>query len=436
LRTRYGLVARRSATAVAIYAAAALGLASAIVAARLLGPGDFGAYALVLATTGFFQVLLDSTVEEAAVKYGYRYAGRGDWGRLRRLFRVGLALKLAGGAAAAVLVAAVAPLADPLFGTEGLLVPLLIAAAIPLVQAPESLAGAALLIRGRYDLRGVSMAVAMALRLAGVAVGAQYGVTEAVLGILAGQVLATAVVGVAGWAAFSRFPAAAPAGLGPDRAPLRRFILQSAAATSLVSARTSLTPLLVGLVATPLQVGYFRAAQAPVTGAHSLSAPARLVLLTEQTRDFEGGRIDRVYRLLGRYMLATTGLVVALLPLLWWFMPDLVRLLYTAAFLPAVDAARLIAVAGAIWIVFGWTKSFPVSIGRPGLRILGHGLEIVVLVPLVVVLASRWGATGAAAAVLAATVAFAALWAGLLVKLRRDHLGLAPGSRGVEASAP
>src|SRR3712207_7643069 len=42
---------------------------------------------LVVATAGFLQILLDSTVEEALVKYGFRYSTRSEWGRLRRLFR-------------------------------------------------------------------------------------------------------------------------------------------------------------------------------------------------------------------------------------------------------------------------------------------------------------------------------------------------------------
>ena len=59
--------------------------------------------------------------------------------------------------------------------------------------------------------------------------------------------------------------------------------------------------------------------------------------------------------------------------------------------------------AAAIQLVFGWTKSFPVSIGRPALRIWAHGIEMVVLIPLVGVLGARWGATGAGVRV---TIAF------------------------------
>ena len=75
-------------------------------------------------------------------------------------------------------------------------------------------------------------------------------------------------------------------------------------------------------------------------------------------------------------------------------------------------------VAAAIQLVFGWTKSFPVSIGRPALRIWTHGVEMLVLVPLVAVFGSRWGATGAAAAVLVSSAAFCAYWTVLFLRIK------------------
>jgi O-antigen/teichoic acid export membrane protein len=184
--------------------------------------------------------------------------------------------------------------------------------------------------------------------------------------------------------------------------------------------RTSLPTVLVGVVAKGSQVANFRAAQAPQTAFLSLSAPARLVLLAEQTQDVELGRLDRVWQVLRRYMTTTAAISLVALPLLWLLMPALVRLVYGDAFDGAVDATRLMTLAAALQVVFGWTKSFPVSIGRPGLRILAHAVELAVLVPLLLLLGARWGATGAAAAGVAATAAFALVWTALLVRLRRE----------------
>jgi O-antigen/teichoic acid export membrane protein len=118
-------------------------------------------------------------------------------------------------------------------------------------------------------------------------------------------------------------------------------------------------------------------------------------------------------------------------PLLLWLAPDLVRLFFTSKNVGATDALRLIVVAGALQFVFGWTKSFPVSIGRPKLRIWAHGIETLVLIPLVVVLGAVWGATGAAGAVLASTVAFIVFWTALFLRIRRE-----PASQGTHPPQP
>ena len=77
--------------------------------------------------------------------------------------------------------------------------------------------------------------------------------------------------------------------------------------------------------------------------------------------------------------------------------------------------------AGAIGFVFAWTKSLPVSVGKPELRIVTHGIETIVLVPLVLWFGSKWDATGAAAAVLISTCVFAVAWLVALLRLHRAH---------------
>ena len=105
---------------------------------------------------------------------------------------------------------------------------------------------------------------------------------------------------------------------------------------------------------------------------------------------------------------------------LFVFMPDLLRIVLGSDFVAATDAARLVLVAALLQFVFGWTKSFPVTIGRPNLRVLTHGLETAVLIPLTLAFGAAWGATGAAAALLVATIVFVVAWALLFVRVRRD----------------
>jgi O-antigen/teichoic acid export membrane protein len=146
----------------------------------------------------------------------------------------------------------------------------------------------------------------------------------------------------------------------------------------------------------------------------------RLVLLTEQTRDWEHGRAASVLRGLRRYSLGAAGVALVSVPVFLLAMPWLVRVVFGSEFIPAVDAARIVLVSAAILLVLGWTKSFPVTIGRPRLRIVTHGLETIVLLPLIVVLGDRWGVTGAAVAILVSTLVFAAAWIVVLGRLRTE----------------
>src|SRR5438552_8514276 len=99
---------RRSAAAAGTYASAAFGFLGTVVAAHVFSTRTFGLYAIVLAAAGFFQSLLDVTVEEALIKFGFRYATREDWGRLRRLFTGAIAFKVGGGVLAAAALVALA----------------------------------------------------------------------------------------------------------------------------------------------------------------------------------------------------------------------------------------------------------------------------------------------------------------------------------------
>jgi O-antigen/teichoic acid export membrane protein len=74
------------------------GLATSVLAARGLGPDDFGAYALVMSMAGIATVLSDLGIGQTAVRYASRAVSQGDSGGqltiLRWAFRVRLILSL------------------------------------------------------------------------------------------------------------------------------------------------------------------------------------------------------------------------------------------------------------------------------------------------------------------------------------------------------
>jgi O-antigen/teichoic acid export membrane protein len=400
------LLVRRSATAVGIYVSVALGFLATIIATRELhSPRRFGDYATVLFAVGLLQGFFDVTVEEAVVKYGFRYVTREDWGRLARLLRIGAILKVVGGAcgAAGLLVFA-------LVGPSRLAGALAAGSLIPLVQSLDGLAGTLLFLRSRYDIRSFFLSWSMLLRLVGVTIGAHFGVTQAIFGILIAQTIGTASVAAAALAGFRRFPSAPPTALADDARDVRSFMVQSTMASGVASLRGSLAPLLLGAVTTTTQVGLFRVAQAPQSAFIAVSAPARMVLLTEQTRDWERGNQRAVLRGIRNYSLLAIAVSIVAVPPLYVFIPTLIRHINGAEYVGASSAARIFVIAAAVQFVVGWTKSFPVTIGRPELRLHTQTLEAVIVLPLIGILGAAWGAAGAAAAVLAGIVAFTATW--------------------------
>jgi O-antigen/teichoic acid export membrane protein len=394
----------------------------------VLGRDDFGVFATALVVVGFFQVLLDLTVEESLTKYGFRYVASRDWGRLRRLFRQALLLKAAGGALATILILALAPFADELFGSEGVEQALLAGALLPFVQASENVASTVLLLHSRYDLRGVYQAGSAALRFLAIVIGAPFGVTEALLAIVVAQALATVAISLVGLVALQRFPAAPARELGEDVPGIRSFVIESSIATGVISLRTTLVPLVLGVVSGTTQVGFFRIAQTPQTGLAAASSPARLVLMTEQTRDWERGERRRILAGIRRYTRWAGAVMLVAVPIFFLAMPWLVDLVFGSEYEDAVTAARIVLLAAAIQFAVGWTKSLPVTIGRPRLRIWTHGLETLVAIPLVATLGAEWGATGAAVAVLVSTLVFAGAWLVVILRFRDEVYAAEPAS--------
>jgi len=363
---------------------------------------------------------MDLTVEEALVKYGFRYAAREDWGRFHRVFRIGLWLKLVGGLIGAAGIAVLAPLSGVIW-THGLFAPMLLAALIPIAQSSEGVGSAALIVRGRYDVRAGLLSVSMALRLAALAIGGLYGVTATVAALAAAQALSTVAILGAGAVVLGRFPKSDPVPLGEDRLPFRSFVVRSSIGSLLSPLRGFLGTLLLGVVTGPRQVAYFQVGEVPQSAFAALTAPVRLILLTEQTEDIERGRDDRAYRMLRNYSIGAGIFMLVVLPPLAVLMPTLIRFAYGHAATPATNAARLFLAVAAIQVVLGWSKSFPVSIGRPELRLLAQGAEITVVVPVLLILGSAYGATGGAGAFVIAACVFAAVWTAIVYRLRRER---------------
>ena len=184
---------RRSATAAWIYAAVACGIVGTDRRrARPRARASSACSRPRSSAVGFFQILLDLTVEESLTKYGFRYvAGAGLGASATPLSADARCSSSLGGALATLLLVALAPFADEIFGADGVEQALLAAALLPLVQSSENVGATALLLHSRYDLRGVYQAGSSALRLLAIVIAAPMGVTEALVAIVIAQTIST-----------------------------------------------------------------------------------------------------------------------------------------------------------------------------------------------------------------------------------------------------
>ena len=205
------------------------------------------------------------------------------------------------------------------------------------MQSSENVASTVLLLHSRYDLRGVYQAGSAALRLLAIVIAAPFGVTEALVAIVVAQGIATVAVSVVGLVALRRFPAAPARELAEDVPGIRSFVIESSIATGVISLRTTLVPLVLGVVSGTTQVGFFRIAQTPQTGLAAASSPARLVLMTEQTRDWEKGERTGILAGIRRYTRWAGAIMLVAVPVFFVAMPWLVDLVFGSEYDDAVD---------------------------------------------------------------------------------------------------
>ena len=111
--------------------------------------------------------------------------------------------------------------------------------------------GAVLLVRNRYDLRGALLLWAMLLRLVAIVIGAQHGLDWLFAAVVVAQAISTLTMGTVALAVFRRWPRVQAEPLGEDQPEIKSFAIQSTIASGLMSVRTSMPVVLIGIVAKP-----------------------------------------------------------------------------------------------------------------------------------------------------------------------------------------
>jgi O-antigen/teichoic acid export membrane protein len=414
---RRGFWRRVGSTSIALWGSTALGFVGTVLAARALGPGEYGTMILALATATLVSTLLDLTLEQGVVHHGSRALADEDIGGLRAMVRWAFILDIGIGVViSGAMFAFAAPIADAPTGGHVDASLMRIAALNVLGATMDGTTGGVLQLVQRRELRAWAMAGTNLTRLAGIALVLALGggSAETVLaayaaGTAAGGVFQTFLAWRVGWRTWRGAHGRAP--FGRSARKLLPFAVHSSLSTTITSATDSLIHILLGRVSGPTAVALFRVARLPEMVAGLASSPIRLVMFPENARSFATGRIDDLGRTLYRWSAISLAIALPAAIAGWFLLPGLIKALYGEEFADAASAAQILLVTAVLFFGFPWMKTFAAVIGRPQIASALAAVLLIVALPITALYAEHGqdaAAAGVSCGVLAMTAGY--LW--------------------------
>jgi len=397
--------------------AGVLSLAYLAVAARALGPRDYGVLVLVHGYVMAVGGILEFPGWHAIVRYGAQAIETGDRVRLARLLRFAGLVEGVAGAIAVAAAAFLAPFVGPHLGWP----PQALAFAAPysfaVLATVRATPAGYLQLAGRFDLLGLHNIVAPIVRLLGalavVVLGG--GLRGFLIAWLAAALAEFATLWLLGaWVASRKIGGSTllggVRGVAAENPGLWRFMWAANADVTFGELSTRIAPLIVGWILGPAATGLFAVAQrasvvisqpGQILGQSAYAEFARLVAA--------GQRGARLRQALWRSVTYAFLAVAPVLLLVALFGDHLATLLGGRAFVAAGGLMFWLALARAILLTAPPTGAALTALGRPGLSLRANliaGLGTLALLPL---LLKSLGLAGAGVQALLLALAAAAL---------------------------
>ncbi len=404
-------------------------------AARLLGVEGLGIVGLVTDFATNVNRLTSFRMSQLVVRYVGEYSARNQETEAAAVFKAAGLVELASSLAAVLLILLLAPVAAtylahdpataPLFKLYGLaiLANLVNESATGLLQYYDRFHYLAQITVGSSLL---TLALMVAAFLAGgglVAVVLAYTIGKA-SGAITVSVLAAREARLRWGRGWWTIPLST---LAPHWREMARFATSTNLSTTITLITRDSELLWLGLLTDPVQVGYYKVARAMASAASLPVEP--MISTTYRETAVEAGhrRWPNVRYLLRSGSLLAGAWTLAAVFGLAVFGPWLIRLVYTAQFLPAYPVLVVLLIGAAAVNIFYWNRSLLLLLGMPQYPNWVHGI-----VGSMKILGSiLWVPVGGAMAMGALLSGYFALTTGILVRksmqmLRRAESALAP----------
>lgn len=400
-----------------------------IIAARALGPRDYGILVLVHGYVTAVCGIVEFPAWQAIVRYGAEARMEDAPHRLARLLRFGAAVELTGGGAAIITTMVMAPFVGPRLGWPPETVAFAIPYSFAVLGSVRSAPAGYLQLIDRFDLIGLHNMVQPLVRLIGASLAwlMGWGLKGFLVAWLVAALAEFAVLwGMGLWCAHRRLGPALrrpdPGSASAENPGIWRFLVASNADVTLSELAGRIAPLIVGWVLGPAMAGLFAVAQratviiaqpAQILGNTAYAELARMVAAGQG-----GAPLRRTLtRVIGIALAAAAPvtLIAALFP------NPIVTLLAGPAFKAAGSVMVVLIAARMIAVVGPPCSSALSAMGYPALSMSANLFAGLIFLPVLPWLLERAGLMGAGAQAVGQALLASALLAGLVWHRSRER---------------
>lgn len=369
-----------------------LSLAYLAVAARALGPADYGVLILVHAYVMTVGGIIEFPGWHAVVRYGAQAHAAGDRPRLTRLLAFAGLVEAAGGLLAVIVAAALAPILGPHLGWSPTAIAFALPYSLAVLASIRATPAGYLQLAGRFDLLGAHSLVAPAVRLAGsaIAIAAHAGLRGFLIAWLVAALAEWAVMwGLGAYVAWGKHARSdlrgGLRGVTRENPGLWRFMIAANADVTVSELSGRIAPLAVGWMLGPAAAGLYAVAQRATA---VLAQPAQILGQAAYAElaslAAAGDRGPRIRAAVSRAIWVALAAAVPVCLIIGLFGPQLAVLMAGAPFAAAGSLMLWLALGRTVQLAGPPMTAALTALGRPELSAganLVSGLGLLLVLP-------------------------------------------------------